>query len=144
MTKDTRKPVQKGSTIKKKNKKEQNKDNKENIDNYQETITKSLGPNQFKSLMINAANEFYTQFSVGRYSIKQWNTLIEKFVNETIESSRYKNIPEAKIKGYAYKSLENIVDHTDYKRSDEFAEYQEIMVGIAKRKEQDDDEELPY
>lgn len=65
------KPVQKGSTIKKKNKKEQDKKNKDNIDNYQGTITKSLESTQFKSLMINEANEFYTQFTVGRWNEKQ-------------------------------------------------------------------------
>ncbi|WP_176520356.1 hypothetical protein [Bacillus cereus] len=121
------KPVQKGSTIKKKNKKEQDKKNKDNIDNYQGTITKSLESTQFKSLMINEANEFYTQFTVGRWNEKQWNRLIEKFAEETIENGSYKNIPEDKIRGYVYKSLENICDHSDYKRSEEFSAYQEVI-----------------
>ncbi|PEO13556.1 hypothetical protein CN562_10590 [Bacillus wiedmannii] len=151
------KPVQKGSTIKKKNKKEQDKKNKDNIDNYQGTITKSLESNQFKSLMINEANEFYTQFTVGRWNKKQWNRLIEKFAEETIENGRYKNIPEDKIRGYVYKSLENICDHSDYKRSEEFSAYQEVMgeisssrinenklnFGLHKRIKFDNDE-LPY
>ncbi|PEJ37271.1 hypothetical protein [Bacillus pseudomycoides] len=118
------KPVQKGSTIKKKNKKEQDKDNKYNFNcNYKESPT----TNEFEELLTNSCNEFYTQFSVGRYSKKQWNTLIRKFVNDTIESGRYLNVPVDKIRGYAYKSLEIICDNSDYKRSDEFAEYQEVM-----------------
>ncbi|WP_242214895.1 hypothetical protein [Bacillus cereus group sp. BfR-BA-01383] len=129
--KGNRKPVQKGSTIKNKNKKEQYKENKDNIDNYQETITKLLEPNQFKTLMINAANELYTQFTVGRWNKKQWIKIVDKFVNETIESGRYKNVPEDKIRGYVYKSLENICSHSDYKHSEEFAEYQEVMKEIS-------------
>ncbi|PGT19306.1 hypothetical protein [Bacillus cereus] len=148
------KPVQKGSTIKKKNKKEQDKDNKYNFNcNYKESPT----TNEFEELLTNSCNEFYTQFSVDRYSKKQWNTLIRKFVNDTIESGRYLNVPVDKIRGYAYKSLEIICDNSDYKRSDEFAEYQEVMrelsnkeinkskpnYGLHNRFEIDNDE-LPY
>ncbi|PEZ01344.1 hypothetical protein CN326_21575 [Bacillus sp. AFS018417] len=147
------KPVQKGSTIKKKNKKEQYKDNNNFNCNYKE----SLNTDKFEELLTNAANEFYTQFTVGRWSKKQWKTLIEKFVNDTIESGRYINVPEDKIKGYAYKSLEIITNNSDYKRSDEFAEYQEVMMelssnGINKNDTQsgfynwleDNKDELPY
>ncbi|WP_262173380.1 hypothetical protein [Cytobacillus firmus] len=131
LSKGSGKDCQKGSSIKKKNKKEQYKDKKEIIDNYQEPITNSLNPSQFKSLLINAANEFYTTFSTGRYSKKQWNNLIDKFANETVENGRYKNVSEEKIRGYAYKSLEKMCDHTDYKRSDDFADYTEIMQELA-------------
>lgn len=121
------KPVQKGSTIKKKNKKEQDKKNKDNIDNYQGIITKLLESTQFKSLMINEANEFYAQFTVDRWNEKQWNRLIEKFAEETIENAICKNIPADKIRGYVYKSLKNICDHSDYKQSEEFSAYQEVI-----------------
>ncbi|MEK3855745.1 hypothetical protein [Cytobacillus sp. FSL H8-0458] len=144
LTKDTGKHVQKGSAIKNKNKKEQYKDNKNNIDNYQGKITKSLEPNQFKSLMTDAVNEFYTKFALGRWSKKQWGTLVDQFVTETIESGRYANILEDKIKGYAYKSLQRMCDHSDYKRSEEFAEYQELMMEFVRRRENDDYDELPY
>lgn len=128
MPKDITKSLQKGSTIKKKNKKEQYKENNNKyIDNYQETITKPLEPNEFKDLMINATNEFYTEFAIGRWSKKEWNTLVETFVDEIIEKDRYVNIPVEKMKGYAYKSLLNMVEHSDYKRTDEYAEYKAII-----------------
>ncbi|KZZ86240.1 hypothetical protein [Bacillus sp. SJS] len=98
-----------------------------NKDYFNCNYKKPLTSEQFRLLLTNAANEFYTKFSVGRYSKKQWNTLIEKFVSDTIDSDRYLNIPETKIKGYAYKSLEIITDNTDYKRSEAFADYQEMM-----------------
>ncbi|PFD94006.1 hypothetical protein CN275_00535 [Bacillus anthracis] len=90
-----------------------------------------INDKKFKELLIDACNLFYTQFSVGRYSKKQWDILINKFANDTIESGRYKNVSEDKIKGYAYKSLETICDNSDYKYSQEFLEYQEVMKEIS-------------
>lgn len=107
--------------INNKNKKEKDKNNNFNC-NY-----KKLDINEFRNLLINACNKQYTKFSIGRYSKKQWNTLIEKFVNDTIESGRYKNVSRDKIDGFAFKCLERIVDHNNYKNSDEFVEYQEVM-----------------
>jgi DNA-binding PadR family transcriptional regulator len=121
------KPVQKGPTIKKKNKKEQDK----NINNFNCNYKEPLTSDQFKILLTNASNELYTKFSIGRYSKKQWNTLIEKFVRDTIESNRYLNVPVHKIKGYAFKSLEIITHNSDYKHSEEFTEYQEIMYELS-------------
>ncbi|KEZ47738.1 hypothetical protein [Metabacillus indicus] len=115
-------PDQKG-TLKINNKKEQDKDINNFNCNYKETLT----PDQFKVLLTNASNELYTKFSIGRYSKKQWNTLIEKFVSDTIESRRYLNVPVHKIKGYAYKSLEIIISNSNYKNSLEFDEYRELM-----------------
>lgn len=96
------------------------------IVNYQAT-EKSLDKNQFKTIMRNTCDEFYTKFAPTRYTKKSWFTLTNKFIQETIESGRYKNIPFHKIKGYVYKSLEKMADHTDYKNSEEYAEYQEVM-----------------
>lgn len=59
--------------------------------------------------------------------IKAMKQIYKKFAEETIENGRYKNIPEDKIRGYVYRSLENICDHSDYKRSEEFSAYQEVM-----------------
>lgn len=121
------KHVQKGSTIKENNKKEQDKDNINFNCNFKEPDS-----DRFKSLLKNHSNDFYTKISIGRWNKKQWNTLVEKFVNDTIESGRYKKVPEHKIKGFAFKCLKKIADNSDYKHSDEFAEYQEAMREIAK------------
>ncbi|MGE7586474.1 hypothetical protein [Peribacillus sp. NPDC101480] len=117
-------PEQKVQAYKDINKKEQDKKNNLNFNcNFKEPLTKD----KFKILLTTSCNEFYTRFSLGRYSKKQWNTLIEKFVNDTIESERYINVPEDKIKGFAYKCLEKIANHNEYKRSEEFADYENVM-----------------
>ena len=128
VTKGNGKPVQKGSTIKKKNKKEQDKNNNSN---FNCNFKNSLESDKFREVITEACNEFFAKFAVGRWSKDQWNTLIDKFVDDTIESKRYLDIPEEKIKGYAYKSLKTIADNSDYKRSEEFAEYQEVMMELA-------------
>ena len=89
---------------------------------------------RFKSLLTNAANEMYPKFSLGRWSKKQWNTLITQFVNDTITSGRYKNVPDEKINGFAYKCLEKIVSNSDYKRSQDFYDYQQTMAELAQNK----------
>ncbi|WP_347941346.1 hypothetical protein AAEY33_03890 [Peribacillus simplex] len=123
-TKGQTKPLPFSQAYKDINKKEQDKEINYNFNcNYKVP----LRPEPFRALLTNSCNEFYTKFSVGRYSKKQWNTLIEKFVNDTIESERYINVSEHKIKGFAYKCLERIIDHNDYKHSEEFSDYQEVM-----------------
>lgn len=118
------KPVQKGSTIKKKNKKEQDKNNDTN---FNCNFKNSLESDKFREVLTEACNGFFVKFAVGRWSKGQWNTLINKFVEDTIVSKRYLDIPEEKIEGYAYKSLKIITNNSDYKHSEEFTGYQEAM-----------------
>lgn len=102
-----------------------------------------LEKDEFRDLLINQCNSFYTQFSLGRWNKKQWNTLVEKFVSDTIISERYKTVPTNKIAGYAFKSLERICDNSDYKHSDEYKEYQEAMKEIAEQATDEPNIELP-
>ncbi|MCQ6267142.1 hypothetical protein M1K46_15905 [Fictibacillus sp. WQ 8-8] len=125
LTKGHSKPLPKGSCIKKKNKKEQDKNKKINDCNY-----KNLDSNEFKKVLIDCANDFYTQFSLNRWTKKQWNTLIEKFASDTVESGRSIKIPQDKINGYVYKSLETMASNSDYKHSEEFLSYEETMKEI--------------
>ncbi|MFJ7678265.1 hypothetical protein ACIQXQ_09390 [Peribacillus sp. NPDC097198] len=100
---------------------------------------------RFKSLLTNAANEMYPKFSLGRWSKKQWNTLITQFVNDTITSGRYKNVSDEKIQGFAYRCLEKIVSNSDYKRSQDFYDYQQIMSELAQNKSSNEtNEEYPF
>jgi len=131
MPKGNGKPVQKGSSIKKKNKKEKDKNKKDKIDNYQEPIINSHNPDEFKALLLEATDDFYNQFAIGRWSKNEWNKLMKKFVDETIQSGRHENIPFDKINGYAYVSIKNMADHSDYKKSEEFKEYKEVMERLA-------------
>ncbi|HWJ78394.1 MAG TPA: hypothetical protein VNR61_10000 [Niallia sp.] len=87
--------------------------------------------NKFRVLLKEACNEFYTTFATGRYSKKQWNTLIDKFVNDSIDRKYYETVIQHRIKGFAYKCLEKIADNTDYKNSDDFKAYQESMFELA-------------
>jgi len=156
MPKGHSKPIQKGSSIKKKNKKEKDKNKKDKIDNYQEPIINSHDPDEFKTLLLEATDDFYTQFAIGRWSKDDWNKLMKRFVDETIQSGRYENIPVDKIKGYAYVSIKNMADHSDYKKSEEFKEYKEVMEQLASNNTstylpfyisnflEDDNDELPY
>lgn len=151
------KPLQKGSTIKKKKEKEQIKNKQLNNCNYKEPSSDlnstPLTIQDFKKLLIKSANEFYKQFALTRWSKKEWNTLVNKFADDTIESGRYKNVPQHKIKAYVYRSLEKMANNADYKRSDEFAEYQEIMRELARAEPVNNspflsasmfDDDLPY
>ncbi|MEH7072266.1 hypothetical protein V7034_29135 [Priestia megaterium] len=153
MPKGNAKHVQKGSSIKKKNKKEKDK-NKNKIDNYQEPIINSHNSEVFKSLLLEATDEFYIQFAIGRWSKNDWHKLMEKFIDETIQSGRYKNISSNKIKSYAYVSIKNMADHSDYKRSDEFKDYTEAVEQLSNNDPskglpfynwlEDENDELPY
>nr|WP_054549555.1 hypothetical protein [Lysinibacillus sphaericus] len=91
--------------------------NNKKINNNKQTllINNELSADEFQICLINSCNDFYTEFALNRWGKKQWNTLIEVFVNETIETGRYLNVPGDKIKGYAYKSLKNMAHKFDLK-----------------------------
>jgi hypothetical protein len=108
MTKGHSKPLQKGSTIKKKNKKEQDKDNNEIL-----LINKDIY--NFKTMMMNSFENNYSEFAVGRWSKKDYFTIADQFINEVIEDKRYLDIPEDKIEGYVYHSIKNIAYKSDFK-----------------------------
>ncbi|SEA91279.1 hypothetical protein [Bacillus nitratireducens] len=113
--------VEKRHLLNKKTEKNTDKQNndKRNIVN----INKELSSADFKIALTNACNEFYTEFAPNRWIKKSWNTLIDKFVTETIESGRYVNIPQEKISAYAYSSLKNMAHKYDLKNGKkEFAD----------------------
>ncbi|MFD4819543.1 hypothetical protein [Peribacillus butanolivorans] len=126
MTKGNGKPLQKGSTIKKKNKKEKDNNNINVNCNYKESLTSE----KFREILMEESNEFYTEFSVGRWSKKSWNILINKFVDDTITSGRWTKVPEDKIKGYAYKSLEKMCYNSDYKHDEELNEFRSMKIKV--------------
>lgn len=100
------------------------------IVNLQET-----DPDRFRNLSLSAGNDFYNEFANGRWTKKQWNTLIEKFVEETIVSGRHENIPEDKIRGYVYKSIESMAKSHDRKigntiANEKLAAFEEVLGSI--------------
>lgn len=84
-----------------------------------------------KKEFISLCNKFYTEFAPGRWSKEQWNSLIQKYVSEIIQNERYFNIPINKREAYVYQSIKNMAEkHHDYKKSQEFKDYQAIMQEI--------------
>ena len=81
---------------------------KQNKDKQTLLINKELTPTKFKIALIDACNSYYSEFSPNRWSKQAWITFIESFVNETISTGRYINVPADKIKAYAYASLKNM------------------------------------
>lgn len=98
--------------------------------NFKEPIS----PTRFKALLIDACHQFYREFSIGRYSKKQWITLIDKFATDTIESERYLKVPIQNMKIYAYQSLKKITANSDYKHSDDLDDYRKVMYELGKDK----------
>jgi hypothetical protein len=107
--------VQPGTNSNNLNSNNLNNNNVLTIVNLQET---ELIPDvsEFKKTFTDICNSFYAVFAVDRWSKKQWNKLIEKFVTETIEEGRHKNIPVGKMKGYAFKSIELMAKRNDRKK----------------------------
>jgi DNA-binding PadR family transcriptional regulator len=60
-------------------------------------LEKIVNKESHKSFLINLCNEHYAEFSVGRWSKKQWNALVNKFVDEIIEEDREIQYPKAYI-----------------------------------------------
>lgn len=122
-TKCTVQSVQVQNKYKQKKYEQINNNKINNIVNLQEQINnKEINVNNvdnIKNEMLHIANEFYNEFAPGRWAKDQWYSLITRFIDETIESKRYKNIEKDKIRGYIYKSIENIAHYYDikYKKS---------------------------
>ena len=65
--------------------------------------------------LVNLANELYPEFAPGRWSKESWNVLIAQFAAETLEMNRHENMSFDKLRGYIYKSIENMARHHDFK-----------------------------
>lgn len=128
------------------NKYKKTNSNKKNNDKEILVINKELSPNDFNISLTNACNDFYTEFAPTRWNKKQWNTLVEAFVSETISEGRYINVPADKIQGYAYQSLKNIAYKFDLKngRIDFESIAKKRNVPFFNWLEVDNDDEMPY
>lgn len=89
------------------------------VNKESEKITESVPPKSREKpevIWTNACNEYYSEFAVGRLSKKGWNTLIKRFVTETIDSGRHETVSPDKISSYVYKALETMAFNGDMKR----------------------------
>ncbi|MED0977014.1 hypothetical protein P4T49_17775 [Bacillus paranthracis] len=114
------KPVQKGSTIKKKNKKEQDKDNKDNIivnNGVNAQVNNStLNMNKmslFKQKTLEAVNKYQSEFSTGRWDKKTYLDIVNKFMYEAIERGIYLEVKC--VDSYVYGFLKKTAHHHDMK-----------------------------
>lgn len=82
---------------------ERNKNNKlyliNNEDEHPEDIEQD-----FKSL----CNDYFNEFSVGRWTKEQWLTLVNNYVSELMKEKRFINIKRKNRRSYVYNSLKNI------------------------------------
>ncbi|PEL63776.1 hypothetical protein [Bacillus wiedmannii] len=115
------KPVQKGSTIKKKNKKEQDKNNKEYIVNNNadaQVNNSTLNMNKmflFKDRVLETVHKYQSEFSTGRWDKKTYLDIVNKFMNEAIE--RGVHLEVNCVDSYVYGFLKKTAHHHDMKYS---------------------------
>lgn len=113
------KPVQKGSTIKKKNKKEKDKNNKDNIivnNSADAQVNNStLNMNKmslFKQKTLEAVHK-YQEFSTGRWDKKTYLDIVNKFMYEAIERGIHLEVNC--VDSYVYGFLKKAAHHHDMK-----------------------------
>ncbi|MGG0760036.1 hypothetical protein [Bacillus paramycoides] len=116
------KPVQKGSTIKKKNKKEQDKNNKDNIivNNSADAQVNNPALNMnkislFKQQTLEAVHKYQSEFSTGRWDKKTYLDIVNKFMYEAIE--RGVHLEVNCVDSYVYGFLKKTAHHHDMKYS---------------------------
>ncbi|PWN77154.1 hypothetical protein [Bacillus paranthracis] len=116
------KPVQKGSTIKKKNKKEQDKNNKDNIivNNKADAQVNNSTLNMnkmplFKQKTLEAVHKYQSEFSIGRWDKKTYLDIVNQFMYEAIERGAHLEINC--VDSYVYGFLKKTAHHHDMKYS---------------------------
>ncbi|WP_449623195.1 hypothetical protein [Robertmurraya sp. Marseille-Q9965] len=62
-------------------------------------------------------NDYFTEFSVGRWSKEQWYILIDQYVKEIIAEKRYLDIDKSNRRKYVFNSLKNIAYKHDLKNN---------------------------
>lgn len=63
----------------------------------------------------NICNEFYNEFSPGRWNKDNWIKIVDKYINEIIEKEVYKKVPSENWVSYVYSSIKNIAYKHDLK-----------------------------
>ncbi len=87
--------------------------NIDTIDRQSETV---LNPSDYVKRLINACNDLYNEYALGRWNKKAWNTLVRAFATETVEQGRHVNIPVRNINAYARQALVNMSYKYDLKK----------------------------
>ncbi|WP_203553638.1 hypothetical protein [Bacillus sp. B15-48] len=115
---DSRKPTAENEQLLNKQreiKKEQIHKRKTNIVNLQDPVNHLLEADVFTQALTSACHEFYPLFAPGRWSKQAWNTMIAAFVEETVSTKRWRNIPSDHLSSYARAAILNMVHACDCK-----------------------------
>ncbi|PEK09411.1 hypothetical protein [Bacillus toyonensis] len=141
------KPVQKGSTIKKKNKKEKDKD-KDNIivnNNADAQVNNpTLNMNKmalFKQNTLEAVHKYQSEFITGRWDKETYLDIVNKFMYEAIE--RGIHVEVNCVDSYVYGFLKKAAHHHDMKYGKKKFERKSDRIPMYNWLE-DNNEELPY
>ncbi|PFL14035.1 hypothetical protein COJ07_28540 [Bacillus cereus] len=142
------KPVQKGSTIKKKNKKEQDKNNKDNIivnnkaDAQVNNSTLNMNKmSRFKQNTLEAVHKYQSEFITGRWDKKTCLDIVNKFMYEAIERGIHLEVNC--VDSYVYGFLKKAAHHHDMKYGKKKFEGKSDRIPMYNWLE-DNNEELPY
>lgn len=142
------KPFQKGSTIKKKNKKEQDKNNKDNIivnNNADAQVNNpTLNMNKmalFKQNTLEAVHKYQSEFITGRWNKKIYLDIVNKFIDEAIERGIHLEVNCVDL--YVYGFLKKAAHHHDMKYGKKKFEGKSDRIPMYNWLE-DNNEELPY
>ncbi|EJR98180.1 hypothetical protein [Bacillus mycoides] len=142
------KPVQKGSTIKKKNKKEKDKNNKDNIivnNNADAQVNNpTLNMNKmalFKQNTLEAVHKYQSEFITGRWDKKTYLDIVNKFMYEAIERGIHLEVNC--VDSYVYGFLKKAAHHHDMKYGKKKFEGKSDRIHMYNWLE-DNNEELPY
>ncbi|HHB1770563.1 TPA: hypothetical protein ACOQ31_005646 [Bacillus cereus] len=141
------KPCQKGSSIKKKNKKEQDKNNKEYIvNNSADAQVNNLIPNMnkdslFKQQTLEAVHKYQSEFIIGRWDKKTYLDIVDKFMDEAIERGIHLEVNC--VDSYVYGFLKKTAHHHDMKYGKKKFEGNSERIHLYNWLEIDN-EELPY
>ncbi|MED1104964.1 hypothetical protein [Bacillus paramycoides] len=139
------KPVQKGSTIKKKNKKEKDKDNiivNNNADTQVNNPTLNMNKMAlFKQNTLEAVHKYQSEFITGRWDKKTYLDIVNKFMYEVIERGIHLEVNC--VDSYVYGFLKKAAHHHDMKYSKKKFEGKSDRIPMYNWLE-DNNEELPY
>ncbi|QWG61982.1 hypothetical protein [Bacillus mycoides] len=139
------KPVQKGSTIKKKNKKEKDKDNiivNNNADAQVNNPTLNMNKMAlFKQNTLEAVHKYQSEFITGRWDKETYLDIVNKFMYEAIE--RGIHVEVNCVDSYVYGFLKKAAHHHDMKYGKKKFERKSDRIPMYNWLE-DNNEELPY
>lgn len=108
-----------------------------NIDNNKDNIIENnlVNNEPSENELVELCNQYYAEFSPGRWSKKQWLTMVNKYVQEFITYKKFKEVDKEKWDSYIYNSIKNMAYKKDLKKGKvNPSELNETFLGILNSK----------